>query len=144
MKIALIAAGLLVVIVVASVVWFAVSPNLCTVAKKLDGSEGALLIQSGRIIGGPEGMYMFECNCPKYPAGADLVVTPAMVASWSTRRNLHTLRNDDFRIQERSANATIVAVVAWHTRSCFTSGLGLRPAVMFVGTPKTAPRPRRP
>lgn len=144
MKVALwIGVATLVLIAVGMTVWFALSPNLCTVAQTLEGPTGGLLIQSGRIIGGPEGQYIFECDCPKYPAMAGLAVSPAMLASFSSRRHLAALRNDDFRTQERSAQVTMVAVLTAHSRSCFTSGIIVRPAVMFVGTPKTTPRPQR-
>lgn len=144
MKVALWGAAItLVLIATATAIWFAVSPNLCTISETVSGQPGALLIQSGRIIGGPAGEYIFECDCPKYAAMAGLDVSPAMLASFSTRRNLAALRNEAFHIQERSAKATIVAVLTAHSRSCFTSGIIVRPAVLIVGVPKTTPRPPR-
>ena len=135
--------------VLVCVVWYASSPNLCTIAmtrgledRFASPHRGALLVESGRLIGGRDGRYMFECACGKYPLFSGADISPVMLASLETRRRLAELRNDDFRRKTRLADVTMVAVLEANVVSCFTSGIVIRPVMMSVGPPKTTPRTR--
>ena len=151
----IIAAGVVLAVVLASWLAYPVYPSRLSLCEVIDERgnnrdrwatphRGAAFVLHGTLMGGPEHIYALYTQCHGSPIFAAVEITPVALMSFSSRRALRQLTNDNWQREDRAAPATIIGRVSSEVQSCFGPGLVLTALSVSVEGPVSRTSRRRP